>query len=187
VRSQGGLGIGLALAKALVELHGGSIEARSDGPGKGSEFVVRLPLRRVAQDPKPIIPPAPPTRKAKASRRILVVEDNVDGARSLESLLKMLGHEVAVAHDGTAGLDTARTFKPDLAILDIGLPGGISGYEVARRLRQTPEHKDVMLIAMTGWGKEEDRKKAMEAGFNAHLVKPVELQDLQVLLSHTMT
>ena len=184
-RSQGGLGIGLSLVRGLVRLHGGTVSARSEGPGKGSEFVIRLPLRRVDKQPAPIRSRQPDQTRIKGPRRILVVEDNVDGARSLESLLKMLGHEVAVTHDGTAGLETARAFHPDLAILDIGLPG-MNGYEVARRLRQMPEQRGLTLVAMTGWGKDEDRKKALEAGFNAHLVKPVELHDLEALLTHAM-
>jgi PAS domain S-box-containing protein len=183
-RSQGGLGIGLSLVRGLVRLHGGTVTARSEGPGRGSEFVIRLPL--------PAVPPAGVMARAPAQassmahvepRRILVVDDNVDGARSLEKLLKMLGHEVAVTHDGYAALDEARRFRPDIVILDIGLPG-MNGYEVARHLRKMPEMRDMLLVAMTGWGKDEDRRKSMEAGFNAHLVKPVELPDLQALLSN---
>ncbi len=183
-RAQGGLGIGLSLVRGLVRLHGGTVTARSEGPGRGSEFTVRLPLRRVA--PGPAAPlEAPPPRPRPPSRRVLVIEDNVDGARSLEKLLKMLGHEVAVAHDGYAGLEHARAFRPDIVILDIGLPG-MNGYEVARNLRRLPGLRDVLLVAMTGWGKDEDRRKSMEAGFNAHLVKPVELNDLEALLAHPM-
>jgi PAS domain S-box-containing protein len=184
-RSQGGLGIGLSLVRGLVRLHGGTVTARSEGPGKGSEFVIRLPLHQVegmiAAAPvarEPALPRAP-----RVPRRVLVIDDNVDGARTLEKLLKMLGHQVAVTHDGGSGLAEARGFKPDIVILDIGLPG-MNGYEVARMMRKIPGLREVLLVAMTGWGKDEDRRKAMEAGFNAHLVKPVELQDLEALLSN---
>jgi PAS domain S-box-containing protein len=186
-KSQGGLGIGLSLVRGLVRLHGGTVQARSEGPGRGSEFVIRLPVNRVESDV--VVPRHESASAAGATslrrndpRRILVVDDNIDGARSLEKLLKMLGHQVLVTHDGYAGLDEARRFKPDIVVLDIGLPG-LNGYEVARMLRKMPELRNVLLVAVTGWGKEEDRKKSMEAGFNAHLVKPVELPDLEAFLS----
>jgi PAS domain S-box-containing protein len=182
-RSQGGLGIGLSLVRGLVRLHGGTVTARSEGPGRGSEFVVRLPLTPVV--PEPVVASVPehvqPTAHGKP-QRILVVDDNVDGARSLEKVLKMLGHQVVVTHDGYAALDQARRFKPDIVILDIGLPG-MNGYEVARHMRKLPDLRNVLLVALTGWGKEDDRKKSMEAGFNAHLVKPVEPVDLEALLA----
>jgi two-component system CheB/CheR fusion protein len=180
------LGIGLSLVRGLVRLHGGTVAALSEGPGHGSEFVVRLPLRRVPRLPPPRPVPEPvPVKRANVARRILVVEDNVDGARSLESLLTVLGHQVAVAHDGATGLQTARAFNPEVILLDIGLPG-IDGYEVARRVRKSRKLRDVVLVAMTGWGKDEDRRKSLESGFNAHLVKPVELSDLQSLLANPM-
>jgi PAS domain S-box-containing protein len=185
-RSQGGLGIGLSLVRGLVRLHGGTVTARSEGPGKGSEFVVRLPLP--ATQSQAVASPESPSARSRAPsqpRRILVVDDNVDGARSLEKLLKMLGHEVAVTHDGYTALDEARRFRPDIVILDIGLPG-MNGYEVARHLRKMAELRAVVLVALTGWGKEDDRKKSMDAGFNAHLVKPVELPDLEALLSNAL-
>jgi PAS domain S-box-containing protein len=183
-RSQGGLGIGLSLVRGLVRLHGGTVTARSEGPGKGSEFVVRLPLAPV-QSQSIVARSSEPARSGACCepQRILVVDDNVDGARSLEKLLKMRGHEVAVTHDGYAALDEARRFRPSIVLLDIGLPG-LNGYEVARRLRKMPRMRDVLLVAMTGWGKEDDRRKSMEAGFNAHLVKPVELPDLEAILSN---
>jgi PAS domain S-box-containing protein len=183
-RSQGGLGIGLALVRGLVRLHGGTVSARSEGAGRGSEFIVRLPLRRanIAPSPSPDAAGAHVAHMAKTPRRVLVVDDDVDGARSLEKLLKMLGHQVVITHDGSAGLSAARRFKPDLIILDIGLPG-INGYEIASFLRKTPELRHVPLVAMTGWGKEEDRRRSKEAGFKTHLVKPVELCDLEAILA----
>jgi PAS domain S-box-containing protein len=188
-RSQGGLGIGLSLVRGLVRLHGGTVAARSAGPGKGSEFSIRLPLRRTAPAP----PAEAPARPARAdaprtkgpARRVLVVDDNVDGALSLEKLLNLLGHSVAVTHDGYAALEAAERFRPEVVLLDIGMPG-MDGYEVARRLRKLPGMRSVLLVAMTGWGKDSDRRKAMEAGFNAHLVKPVELQDVEVLLANAV-
>jgi CheY-like chemotaxis protein len=182
-RSQGGLGIGLELVRGLVQLHGGSVSAHSGGPGQGSEFVVRLPLCRAATEvASPSLSGACAAQAKSARRRVLVVDDNVDGACSLEKLLNMLGHQVAVSHDGPACLEKSRTFKPEVVILDIGLPG-INGYEVGRRLRKMPALRKVLLIAMTGWGSDEDRQRSMEAGFNAHLVKPVELRDLESLLA----
>jgi signal transduction histidine kinase/CHASE3 domain sensor protein len=182
-RSQGGLGIGLTLVRTLVELHGGTVEAHSDGPGKGSEFVVRLPLGPDWRSRPPgAAPPTPEARPVPRRRgRLLLVDDNRDGAESLGSLLRMMGYEVRLEYDGPSGLQAARDWKPDVAILDIGLPG-LSGYELARRLRQTPEGRDLPLIALTGWGQEEDRRRSQEAGFNAHLVKPVEPEALQALL-----
>jgi signal transduction histidine kinase len=185
-RSQGGLGIGLSVVRGLVRLHGGSVTAHSAGRGRGSEFVVRLPLQRAGPNEVPDEPPAlAGAYPAASARRVLVVDDNVDGARSLAKLLKILGHEVAVTHDGPAALEKVRSFKPEVALMDIGLPG-MNGYEVARRLRAIPELREVLLVALTGFGKEEDRQRSMEAGFNAHLVKPVELQDLEALLSNAM-
>jgi PAS domain S-box-containing protein len=181
-RSQGGLGIGLSLVRGLVGLHNGSVTAHSPGPGHGSEFVVRLPVERV----EPSAGPAPLAGARPApARRVLLLDDNVDGARSLETLLTLLGHQVAATHSGPDCLEKAHTFKPDIVVLDIGLPG-MNGYEVARRLRQIPSLRKIPLVALTGWGKEEDRRKSMEAGFSAHLVKPVELPDLEALLANAV-
>jgi len=179
-RGRGGLGIGLTLVRRLVELHGGSVEAHSGGPGQGSEFVVRLPLpTRVPPAP---LPAAPATgAPSAAGRRILIVDDNQDSADSLATLLQMLGNVTATAYDGSAGLKLAQEMRPDLVLLDIGMPG-LDGYEVARRLRQQPEFQNVTLCAMTGWGQEEDRRKSRAAGFDHHLVKPVDLTALQPLL-----
>jgi signal transduction histidine kinase len=184
-RSQGGLGIGLSLVRGLVELHGGSVAALSAGPGQGSEFQVRLPLLPVGE-PEDVR--EAPTAEAggtaappRQTRRVLVVEDHPDGARSLATLLEVLGHEVRTVFDGRGAVAEARTYLPEVVLLDIGLPG-LNGYEVARQLRREPALEGVFLIAMTGWGQPEDRRRSYEAGFNAHLVKPVELHDLEPLL-----
>ena len=184
-RSQGGLGIGLALVRSMVELHGGTVEASSDGPGKGSEFVVRLPLA-------PQRPDRPETNgesntgshvaSGTSQLRILVVDDNKDAAETLQRLLKILGHDVLIAHDGQNALALAATFRPHAVLLDIGLPG-MSGHEVGRRMRQMPEVKDAVLVAQTGWGQDEDKRQSDAAGFNAHLVKPVDPAALRRLLA----
>ena len=182
--SEGGLGIGLTLVRSLVEMHGGSVTAHSDGQGKGSEFIVRLPALSHEQQ----VTVAKATREGGESlgavpqRRILVVDDNVDAAESLAMLLRTEGHDVRVAHDGPAALAAVDADPPDLVFLDIGMPV-MSGYEVARRLRQGPGLQDLQLVAMTGWGQEEDRRRSQEAGFNQHLVKPVELDVLRKLLA----
>jgi PAS domain S-box-containing protein len=177
-RSQGGLGIGLTLVRSLVQMHGGSVQAFSDGPGRGSELVVRLPLARQAL-------PAGPAPKARRGpgpcRRILVVDDNVDSAESLALFLGMAGHEVRTAHDGPAALELARTYQPEVVLLDISMPG-MDGYEVARRLRQEPGLEKVRLVALTGYGQDEDRRRSQEAAINFHLVKPAEPEALQALL-----
>lgn len=180
-RAQGGLGIGLTLVRSLVHLHGGSVEVRSEGPGLGTEFVVRLPL--AMEGPAPRTPNRcgdQPT--SLAPRRILVVDDNHDAATSLGMALKFLGADVHTANDGQAALDAIQTYRPSAVLLDIGMPG-MDGLEVARRARQRPEGHDLTLIAMTGWGQEEDRRRSKEAGFDHHLVKPVEFGTLQALLA----
>jgi CheY-like chemotaxis protein/two-component sensor histidine kinase len=180
-RSQGGLGIGLSLVRGLVELHGGRVEARSDGPGKGSEFVVRLPVLVAPARPTP---PGEDTAEAHhgAAYRILVVDDNEDGATSLAMMLHILGHDTRTAHDGPAALAAAAAFRPDVMLLDIGLPG-LSGYEVCRRVREQPGGARTVLIALTGWGQDEDRQRSKDAGFNFHMVKPVDPAALTKLLS----
>jgi PAS domain S-box-containing protein len=179
-RSRGGLGIGLTLVKRLVEMHGGSVAAFSEGPGRGSEFVVRLPVLtegRTAEAPEPAA-----ERMPAAARRILVVDDNLDSAASLALLLKMTGHETHTAHDGPAAIEAAERFSPDVILLDIGLPK-LNGYEVARRIREQPWGQNMVLVALTGWGQEEDRVKSKDAGFDAHMVKPVDYDTLMKLLA----
>jgi PAS domain S-box-containing protein len=170
-----GLGIGLTRVKRLVVMHGGSVEARSDGPGRGSEFTVRLPLlaSAVARDAPAPAPPA----LADAPCRVLVVDDNRDAARALALLLRLSGHEVHTAPDGPSGLDAVASFAPDVVLLDIGMPG-MDGYEVARLVRQSPSLRDVCLVALTGWGQEDDIRHAREAGFDHHLLKPVDMNRL---------
>lgn len=182
-RSQGGLGIGLTLVKGLVTLHGGSVDARSAGPGQGSEFIVRLPAEPDLANrgtAAPVPPSAEPPTKA-ARRRILVIDDNVDSAQSLALLLEVEGHEVSTAHHAEAALRAARSFRPDAVLLDIGLPGK-DGFAVAAELRGMPETEQALLIAMTGYGREEDRRRSRAAGFDHHLVKPVDAAQLGTLL-----
>jgi PAS domain S-box-containing protein len=177
-RSEGGLGIGLALVNGLVQLHGGTVEAKSEGLGRGSEFMVNLPA---ASDAAPrfvtdAVAPAP------IGRRILVADDNQDAADSLAMILELGGHDVRVAHDGRAALSVAQTFRPDTVLLDIGMPH-LNGYEVAQALRQEPWGSEMRLIALTGWGQESDRQRAIDAGFDRHLTKPVDTVALEALLS----
>jgi PAS domain S-box-containing protein len=182
-RSHGGLGIGLALVKSLVEMHGGSVSARSDGMGAGSEFTVRLPLAQ-ATTPARSAGDAVPARTSDAGRRILVVDDNRDAAESLGLLLEMMGHQVCVTHGGAEGLALMRTFEPAVVLLDIGMPD-VDGYEVARRIREEGGSRRPLLIAITGWGQVEDRRRARQAGFDHHLTKPVDVHELQRLLVGT--
>ena len=179
-RSQGGLGIGLSIVKRLVEMHGGSIEARSEGPGSGSEFVVRLPVALPGAGDQPA--DKPDTVHATARHRILVVDDNVDAAETLALMLTMIGHETLTAHDGLEALDVAAAFRPGVIVLDIGMPK-LNGYEAARLIRQQAWGTDMVLIALTGWGQEEDKRRALEAGFDSHLVKPVLPEALEKLLA----
>ncbi|MCE9553983.1 MAG: response regulator [Planctomycetes bacterium] len=179
-RSDGGLGIGLTLVQRLVELHNGTVSAASEGTGRGSEFVVRLPIH------KEIVMPSSDSTdgelKHAAPRRILVVDDNRDSASSLAMLLKMTGHETQTAFDGLAAVETAESFRPDVVLLDIGLPR-LNGYEAARKIREQPWGQTMVLVALTGWGQDDDRQKSADAGFNAHLVKPVEYATLNKLLT----
>jgi PAS domain S-box-containing protein len=180
-RSEGGLGIGLSLVKRLIELHGGSVEARSKGPGEGSEFVVRLPIEPAPHDAQETIPGAK-RREPGASRRVLVVDDNEDTAQSLALVLRLQGHEVQIAHHGLTALQLASEAKPEIVILDIGLPG-IDGFEVARKLRADAQTRNATLIALTGYGQAEDRRRSQEAGFDHHLVKPVDPTVLGALIA----
>jgi two-component system, chemotaxis family, CheB/CheR fusion protein len=186
-RSHGGLGIGLTLAKRIVELHGGTVEAHSEGPGRGSEFVVRLP---VLTDPNPgeahHLKSAPQgSVRLSPRRRILVVDDNEDAVTMMAIILRSKGYDVATARDGTAALEIATSFQPELVVLDIGLPE-IDGYEVARRLRKLPALAGIFIIALSGYGTEHDRQRARDAGFNHHLTKPVAPAVLLDLLSQTL-
>ncbi|HEX6985602.1 MAG TPA: PAS domain S-box protein [Planctomycetaceae bacterium] len=180
-RSQGGLGIGLSLVKALVELHDGSVSAESEGPGRGSTFCVTLPTIPAPDG----LPPARPRAAAPARPlRVLVVEDIVASARLMATMLERFwGHEVRVAHDGVSALEAAVEFAPQVVLLDIGLPG-MNGYDVAHRLRQRPEHRESLLVALTGYGQEQDRRMSADAGFDEHLVKPASVEDLARIFSH---
>ncbi|HEY1066933.1 MAG TPA: response regulator, partial [Pirellulales bacterium] len=179
-RSQGGLGIGLTLVRSLVELHGGSVAVESGGPGMGSEFTVRLPalpetVRRVEAEDQPLADlPAP-------HGRVLIVDDNADAAASLAMLLTFCGDDVRTASGGAKALELAREFRPRIVLLDIGLPG-MDGYDLARRLREQPGGDGLLLIAITGYGQEEDRRRSVAAGFDHHLIKPVDLNALQEVL-----
>jgi len=179
-RSEGGLGIGLALAQGLIELHGGTIEAHSAGLGCGSEFTVRLPCRPVAD-----VVATGPTVAAPAAlprpRRILIADDNRDSAETLAALLRMEGHEVTSVHDGPVALSMFGELRPDVALLDIGMPG-LTGYEVARKMRQSSLGPTIKLIAITGWGQDIDKERAYAAGFDLHLTKPVDPHRLAELL-----
>jgi signal transduction histidine kinase/CheY-like chemotaxis protein len=172
-RAQGGLGIGLTLARSIAEMHGGSLQAASDGPGRGSVFILRLPLAAGGVRDAEAAPVAPGER---ARRAILLIEDNTDSRESLSELLELVGHEVRAAADGPEGLRLAAERRPDVAIVDVGLPG-LSGYEVARRLRASLGDS-VRLIALTGYGQPEDRRRALDAGFDAHVTKPVDIDEL---------
>jgi PAS domain S-box-containing protein len=181
-RSEGGLGIGLTLVRSLVEMHGGKVEAHSPGLGQGSEFVLRLPARLPAE--KPATPlPEPEAPFLDRGLRVLVVEDNVDAAESLAALLRLWGHNVHVVHDGLEAIDEAHRQHPEVVLLDIGLPG-LDGYQVAKRLREDAEMDGTLLVAMTGYGQPDDRRRSREAGIHHHFVKPVEPFVLRTLLAN---
>ena len=177
-RSQGGLGIGLTLVKRLVEMHGGSVEAYSEGPGRGSEFVVRLPiLIEKAKAKTPTAEQMPTT-----AHRILIVDDNRDSATSLDTLLKLTGNETQTAHDGLEAVEAAAMFRPDVMLLDIGLPK-LNGYDACRRIREYSWGRNMVLVALTGWGQDKDRRQSKDAGFDHHMVKPVDFDALMKLLA----
>lgn len=186
-RSQGGLGIGLTLVRSLVEMHGGSVFATSDGPGRGSEFSLRLPLITENQPNQNSISFLRVNGKIAAHRhRILVVDDNVDSATSLAKMLEMMGNDTRVAHDGVGAIQSAETYKPDLVLLDIGLPG-MNGYAVAEQMRARPLLKKVVIAALTGYGDERDRQRTNAAGFDHHFVKPLSINSLESLLGTLST
>jgi CheY-like chemotaxis protein len=173
-----GLGIGLAISRQLIHLHGGAIEVYSEGAGRGSEFTMRLPLGTFALN----LAPAPEAvDEPRRGRRVLVVDDNVDAADSLGMLLSLQGHATEVVHDGMAALDTLGAFEPEIVLLDIGMPV-MDGYEVARRIRRQPGGDRILLVAVTGWGQEGDKGRAREAGFDEHVTKPVDSEALQRLI-----
>ena len=181
-QSEGGLGIGLSLAKRLVEMHGGTIEACSEGLGKGSEFIVTLPVfaATALQDPKLSTKSA--VAEGLSKHRILIADDNLDVTETFQVMLQILGHEVETAHDGIEALGKAEQFRPNVIVLDIGMPK-LNGYDTARRIRQKPWSRNVVLIAITGWGNDKDKRQSEEAGFNFHLVKPVDPMALGDLLN----
>jgi CheY-like chemotaxis protein len=179
-RSQGGLGIGLYLVRSLAEMHGGSVAAASPGAGRGSRFSVTLPLAPDAAEG------AAPQQAAAgdsqtATLRVMVADDNRDGADSLAALFRMLGNEVRTAYDGLEAVQVAATYRPQLAVLDIGMPR-LNGYDAARRIREQAQQRKLVLVALTGWGQESDRQRAAEAGFDRHLTKPVTPEALLELL-----
>jgi CheY-like chemotaxis protein len=177
-RAQGGLGIGLALAKRLVELHGGTIAAYSAGPGRGSTFVVRMPLSVAKAEAE--IEAATPSRRVRS--RALIIDDNRDAALTTAMFVEELGGTAFTAYDGASGLRAIESFRPDIVFMDIGMPG-LDGYEVCRRIRQIPSQRHVMIVAVTGWGQTQDKSRALEVGFDAHLTKPVDPDTLAQLLA----
>lgn len=178
-RSQGGLGIGLTLTRALVEMHGGTVKARSAGPGRGATFTIRLP--RITQPAWPV-PVATIPSVVRAPRRILIIEDNGDARDMLRAQLEREGHEVHVAADGPTGVEAAAAARPDVVLIDLGLPG-FDGYEVARHIRTTSWGKSMRLVALTGYGQAEDRRHALEAGCDVHVTKPVIPERLAEILA----
>jgi CheY-like chemotaxis protein len=177
-RSQGGLGIGLALVRGLAELHGGSVAAFSSGPGTGSEFVIRLPVSQTLATP---LDHTAPESSQAGGLRVVIVDDNADAADSLAMVLELEGHDVRTAGDGIAGLKLIGEFAPQAVILDIGLPS-MNGYEVARRIRLDFHDAGILLIAVTGWGQQQDKQTAVAAGFDHHFTKPVDPRELQKVL-----
>jgi CheY-like chemotaxis protein len=181
-RAQGGLGIGLTLAKRLIEMHEGTIAATSDGPGCGSEFVIRLPAVTTEETSEAEPAPGAAAPPELPRRRILVVDDLHESAQTLARMLRAIGQEVETAHDGHSALAYVREHKPDVLFLDIAMPG-MSGYEVARGIRASNDFDSPMLVALTGYGQDDDRRRAQEAGFDYHLTKPASIEQLTSLLS----
>ncbi len=181
-RAQGGLGIGLSLVRGLVELHGGTVEAKSDGPGRGSEFIVRLPLPATLVDAGATTADKDGGAAAGRTCRVLVADDNEDSANTMAMILRLLGHEVKTAYEGRHAVELAGEFRPHAVLLDLGMPK-FNGYDTCRSIRQQPWGREMVLIAMTGWGQQEDRRRTQEAGFDHHLVKPIDIAALAKLLS----
>jgi two-component system CheB/CheR fusion protein len=178
-RNPGGLGLGLAVVKGLIDLHNGNVTLRSGGPGTGSELIMRLPLSQSSSGESEAIVPA--ARRTSLSQRILLIEDNLMGSRTMRMLLTQIGHQCQVAHTGQEGIEAARRFQPQVVLCDIGLPD-ISGFAVARALRQDPATAKACLIALSGYGEAEYQRQASRAGFNMYLIKPVDIDDLSKLL-----
>ncbi len=180
-RSQGGLGIGLTLVKWLTEMHGGTVEVHSDGPNKGSEFIVRLPIVTEQPTQQPSSSGDGECKVAAGPCKVLIVEDSEDTATSMRTILLMMGHDVRIAHDGIQAVEAAGSYLPDVVLLDLSLPK-LSGYEVARQIRQQMWGKNMKLVALTGWGQEEDKRRSQQAGFDQHVTKPLEPAALEELL-----
>jgi len=180
-RTQSGLGVGLALTRTIVELHHGTIEARSEGAGKGSEFAIRLPLEAHAAEGREQLAQVTHELSNGVAHRVLVVDDNVDAASMLAALVRQLGHDVVVVHDGPSALKAAEAYRPEIILLDLGMPD-MNGFEVARALRERGIAPTPRIVAVTGWGKPEDERRTREAGFDMHLIKPVEESQIRQVL-----
>jgi CheY-like chemotaxis protein len=172
-RLSGGLGIGLALVKGLVEMHGGTVDADSEGEGRGSTFTVRLPILSSRGDSGAEETPVAAAKKGPASRRVLVADDNRDSAVSMARMLRLLGNEVITAHDGIEAVERAGEFRPDVILMDVGMPR-LNGHEATRRIREQPWGRPIKIVALTGWGQEADRNRSREAGCDSHMTKPVD-------------
>jgi CheY-like chemotaxis protein len=179
-RVSGGLGIGLTLVRSIVELHGGSVTAESHGTNRGSTFRVRLP--RLQQDARRAERDTSPPAEAAVSKRVLIADDNLDAAESLQLWLQLSGHDVQIAKNGPEALNIAAEFRPEVALLDLGMPG-LSGFEVARRIREAPWGGGIVLVALTGWGQDEDRRKSADAGFDHHVTKPIAPDAIESLIA----
>ena len=181
-QGQGGLGVGLTLVRRMIEMHDGTVEARSEGRGKGSEFIARLPIVARKTEEAAVAQPKTAEIVTELRRRVLVVDDNVDSAESMAMMIELSGHDVAMAHDGAQAIELAKAFQPDVAFLDLGMPK-VDGYEAARSIREQPWGRQILLVALTGWGQEDDKRRTREAGFDAHVVKPIEFSALEKLLT----